>query len=104
MTMRSFLFLTLPLVLFGACAARLPDQTEEPALRVTYGDLALETRTGRATLRERIEVAVRAYCRANDREVVPQLIRNKAGYCVEMVRRSFVAEMPSVVRRRYYQR
>lgn len=102
--MRSILILSLPLVLFGTSAARLPDQAEEPALRVTYGDLALDTRAGRVTLRERIEATVRAYCRANDRDVAPQLIRNKAGYCVEMVRRSFVAEMPHQVRRRYYQR
>lgn len=102
--MRSILFPSLALV--GACAAHLPSPApvEEPALRVDYGDLALETRAGRDTLRARIDTAVRDYCRTRDRDDVPQLVRNKAGYCVEMVRRSFVAEMPSAVRRRYYQR
>lgn len=99
--MRSILFLSL--VFVGACAAHPSAPVVEPALRIPYGDLALETVAGRAALRERINVAVRTYCRANDRDVAPQLVRNKAGYCVEAVRRSLVAEMPHAVQRRYFQ-
>ena len=104
--MRSILFLSLSFVLIGACPARLPGQVQaaEPALRVTYGDLAPDTRAGRATLRERVDGAARTYCRTNDRDVAPQLIRNKAGYCFESVRLSLVAEMPDRVRRGSYRR
>ncbi|MBN8812899.1 MULTISPECIES: UrcA family protein [Sphingomonas] len=100
--MRSILFLSVALV--GACASHPPMPVGEPALRVAYGDLQLDTRAGRAALRERLDGAARTYCRTNDRDAAPQLIRNKAGYCFDMVRLSLVAEMPDRVRRGYYRR
>ena len=100
--MRSILFLSVALV--GACASHPPMPVGEPALRVAYGALQLDTRAGRAALRERLDGAARTYCRTNDRDAAPQLIRNKAGYCFDMVRLSLVAEMPDRVRRGYYRR
>ena len=100
--MRSILFLSVALV--GACASHPPMPVGEPALRVAYGDLQLDTRAGRAALRERLDGTARTYCRTNDRDAAPQLIRNKAGYCFDMARLSLVAEMPDRVRRGYYRR
>lgn len=102
MLLRSILFLAL--VLVGACTMGPPVRIDEPALRVGYGDLALEAGAGRVTLRERVDAAALGYCRSNDRDVAPQLVHNKAGYCVELVRRSLIAEMSDGVRRAYYRR
>lgn len=95
--MRSIL--VLPLVLVGACAARVP--APEPAARLAYGDLALETEAGRAALRDRVEAAARSYCRAHGREIIPELIRTDKGYCLDTLRQALVAEMPDAVRRAY---
>jgi UrcA family protein len=100
--MRFFPFLSLALV--SGCTMGPPVPSGEPALRVGYGDLALETAFGRASLRGRIEDVAHGYCRSNDRDVAPQLVHNKAGYCVELVRRALIAEMPDAVRRAYYRR
>ncbi|MDG2534714.1 UrcA family protein [Sphingomonas sp. HITSZ_GF] len=98
--MRSILFLSL--VLVGACAARGPGP--EPAARVGYADLALETEAGRDALRERVDAAARSYCRDHGRDVTPQLIRNETGYCLDALRQSLAEAMPGAVRRAYYQR
>jgi UrcA family protein len=106
MTMRSILFLSL--VLVGACAARGPSpapvQAREPMARLAYADLALETPDGRATLRDRVDAAARAFCRAHGDTVTPQLIRNEAGYCLDTLRQSLADAMPDAVRRAYYRR
>jgi UrcA family protein len=100
MTMRSILFLSL--VLVGACAAR--DPRPEPAAGFAYSDLALDTGAGRDVLRERVEVAARAFCREHADEVTPQLIRNETGYCLDALRQSLAEAMPGAVRRAYYRR
>lgn len=104
--MRSILFLSL--VLVAACAARSPEpevaQRPEPAARLAYADLALETPEGRDTLRARVESAARVFCRAHGDMVTPQLIRNEAGYCLDALRQSMADAMPDPVRRAYFRR
>jgi len=102
--MRSILFLSL--VLAGTCAAREPEpvQRPEPAARLAYADLALDTPAGREVLRARVETAARAFCRAHGNTVTPQLIRNEAGYCLDALRQSLADAMPGPVRRAYYRR
>ncbi|MEP9359459.1 UrcA family protein [Sphingomonas sp. KR3-1] len=93
--MRSILF--LPLILVGACAARVP--ASEPAVRLAYADLAIDTEAGRDALRDRVDAAARDFCRAHGKEVTPQLIRTETGYCIDAVRQSLLDEMPDAVRR-----
>lgn len=102
--MRSILFLSL--VLAGACAARepVPSQRPEPAARLAYADLALDTPAGRDALRARVDASARVFCRAHGDEVTPQLIRNEAGYCLDALRQSMADAMPDFVRRAYYRR
>lgn len=102
--MRSILFLSL--VLAGACAAREPGpvQRPEPAARLAYADLSLETPAGRDALRARVEDAARAFCRVHGDTVTPQLIRNEAGYCLDALRQSMADAMPDPVRRAYFRR
>jgi len=95
--MRSILFLSL--ILAGACAAR--DPRPEPSASLAYADLALDTDAGRDALRDRVDAAARAYCRAHGKAITPELIRNEAGYCLDTLRQSLVAEMPDAVRRAY---
>lgn len=91
----------LPVILLGACAANLPDPGDPLVARIGYGDLSLSEPGGRATLRERVDHAVRHYCRAHSDEVTPQLIRTEASYCLDTIRASILAEMPRDVRRAY---
>ncbi len=95
--MRSILFLSF--VLIGACAAREP--LHEPAVGLSYADLALDTAAGREALRDRVDAAARTWCRVHGKDVTPQLIRTDKGFCLDAVRQSLRDEMPDAVRRAY---
>ncbi|MBX3563415.1 MAG: UrcA family protein [Sphingomonas sp.] len=91
----------LPLVMLGACAARGPLPVAEPAARVFYGDIALDSATGRAALRARVANAARGFCAKHEDEITPDALRTDKFYCLERVRDTLVAEMPGAVRGAY---
>ena len=93
------MILLLPLVLPDACAATT--RVAEPAARVVYADLALDSPGGRAELRQRVAVAARSYCREHEDEVTPQLLRHDRQYCLVALRDTIVRDMPATVRRAY---
>lgn len=93
------MILLLPLILPCACAASII--ATEPQARVVYRDLALDSPTGRAELRERVTAAARAYCREHEDEVTPQLMRRDRQYCLTTLRDSITRDMPEEVRRAY---
>ena len=91
----------VPLALLGACVAQgaLPSG---PAARVFYGDLALESRAGRAELRQRVAAAAQEFCQRHGDDVTPGELRLDASYCLRMLHASIIDEMPSEVRRSYW--
>lgn len=93
------MILLLPLILSSACAARTV--AVEPAVRVVYADLALDSPVGRAALRQRVAEAAKAYCREHEDNVTPQLLRNDRQYCLAALRNTIITSMPAAVRRAY---
>lgn len=90
-----------PIALLGACAEHSPAISVEPAARVAYGDLALDSADGRAALRQRVAAAARDYCRDHEGHVTPDALRTDAFYCLEMLRSTILDEMPVEVRQAY---
>lgn len=99
--MRTLFF--LPLVLLGACTTGASARPLEPAAHVVFGDLALDQRAGRSELRARVASAARGFCRRHEDAVTPQVLRNDRFHCLEQVRSTLVADMPSEVRQAYKQ-
>lgn len=99
--MRTLMFLSL--ILLGACTTGAVAKPIEPAARLVFGDLALEDPAGRAELRARVAIAVRAFCRLHEDEITPQVLSHDRFYCFERVRSAMVADMPREVRRAYKQ-
>lgn len=94
--------MSLPIaMLLGAClSAQHP--VAEPGLRVSYGDLDLGTRDGRAELRRRIRLEIEKFCRFHRREVVPQALGMfDTYYCHVAARDTMANELPVMVRRAY---
>jgi UrcA family protein len=85
--------------LLGACIAVPP----QPAIGLSYGDLRLESRDGRAALRQRVVQAARDYCAEYGAETTPHAARADPVYCLDMFRSWIVGEMPPAVRRAYFQ-
>jgi UrcA family protein len=90
-------------ILLCACAARSPEMSLrlEPAVRVSYDGLALDSRADRAEVRQRVGIAVREFCARHEDEITPDALRNDNFYCHERVRDTLVIEMPRAVRRAY---
>lgn len=92
------LLLALPL---GACLST-QHPVAAPGLRVSYDDLDLATREGRAELRKRIRSEVEGFCRVHRRDVVPQAMGMfDTYYCRVAARDAMANEMPVAVRRAY---
>lgn len=71
-------------------------------MEVSYGDLQLENREGRATFRQRVVQVARGYCDEYGAEMTPHASRADPLYCLDMFQSWIVAEMPPEVRRAYF--
>lgn len=91
----------VPLALLGACVTQTPGLQAEPALGINYSDLALDTRAGRAALRQRVASTVRGFCARHAGLVTPESLKYDRFYCPDMMRSELMAEMPAPVRRAY---
>ena len=88
-------------LLLGACLSP-QHPIAEPSLQVSYGDLDLMTRGGRAELRRRVRLEVERFCRFHRRDVVPQAMGMFDTYYCHVAMRDLIArEMPVAVRRAY---
>lgn len=88
----------IPALLFAGC---VEGRAEAVAARVGYGDLSLDSREGRAVLRQRVAGAARSYCAAHGAEVTPHASRADPYYCTDMLRSWIMGEMAPEVRRAY---
>jgi UrcA family protein len=70
--------------------------------RVVFGDLELDSREGRATLRQRVTDAAQRYCALYGAEMTPYASRADPYYCSDMTRSWIVGEMRPQVRRAYF--
>lgn len=89
----------ISLALLGASVV----QATEPSFGIAYSDLSLDSRFGRAELRQRVTAAIGGYCRRHGDRVTPQALRNDRYYCPDMMRSALMAEMPREVRHAYMQ-
>jgi len=86
------------ILLLGACA----EVRAEPVAKLAYGDLALESREGRAVLRQRVTRAARDYCATYGAEMTPYTSRADPYYCTDMFRSWVVGKMRPDLRRAYF--
>ncbi len=86
------------ILLLTACA----ESRAEPAARLVYGDLTLNSREGRATLRQRVASAAQGYCTSYGAEMTPYASRADPHYCTDMFRSWAVGKMRPEVRRAYF--
>lgn len=70
--------------------------------RVVFGDLQLDSREGRAVLRQRVADAAQRYCSLYGAEMTPYASRADPLYCSDMARSWIVGEMRPEVRRAYF--
>ncbi len=86
----------LSLALLGAGIAQA-----EPSFGIAYSDLALDSRAGRAELRQRVAASVGDFCRHHSDLVTPYAQRHDKLYCPDQMRSALIAEMPREVRQAY---
>lgn len=72
-------------------------------VKLSYGDLSLQSREGRATLRQRVAKAARDYCAEYGAEMTPHASRADPVYCLDMYRSWIIGEMPPKIRHAYFQ-
>lgn len=96
-----WLFKILPLALLGASAAHASGLPSDPVAYVRYADLALDSATGRAELRQRVASAAHAFCRIYGEDVTPLPLRHHPFYCLGRLRASILNEMPRNARNAY---
>ncbi|MBC9033180.1 UrcA family protein [Sphingomonas sp. JC676] len=85
----------------GVLGACMPAQAMEVKIRLSYTDLRLDSREGRAHLRSRVAEAAQSYCAAHHAEVTPHDSRADPYYCPDMLRSWIVHEMSPATRRAY---
>lgn len=76
-----------------------PSPHAPPVMRVVWGDLDLETASGRDALRNRLDYASRRFCDSHRAEVTPHHVRS-ADFCERGMRAAAVRELPLEARRR----
>ena len=81
--------------------ASMPAQASEARIRVSYADLRIDTREGRAQLRLRVAAAAQRYCEAHGAEITPYESRADPYYCADMARSEIMSDMSQQVRRAY---
>jgi UrcA family protein len=67
-----------------------------------FGDLELDSREGRAVLRQRVTEAAQRYCALYGAEMAPYASRADPYYCSDMTRSWIVGEMRPEIRRAYF--
>ena len=70
--------------------------------RLVFGDLQLDSREGRAVLRQRVNEAAQRYCALYGAEMTPHASRADPLYCSDMARSWIVGEMRPEARRAYF--
>lgn len=90
----------LPALLL-ACAG-FTAAAEAMQARVVFGDLELDSREGRAVLRQRVTEAARRYCVRYGAEMTPYASRADPLYCPDMARSWIVGKMRPEVRHAYF--
>lgn len=85
--------------LLSACSLPSFRSDHGPAASLAYRDLALDSRAGRALLRERLETAARRFCRAHGKEVTPGELHLDDSYCLAMLRASLISALPHDIRK-----
>ena len=86
------------ILLLSACA----EGRAEPVVKLAYGDLTLESREGRAVLRQRVTRAAQDYCAVYGVEMTPHASRADPYYCTDLFRSWMVGKMRPDVRRAYF--
>ncbi len=86
------------ILLVSACA----EGRAEPVAKLSYGDLSLESREGRALLRQRVTRAAQTYCAVYGAEMTPHAERADPYYCTDMFRSWIVGKMRPDLRRAYF--
>ena len=89
----------IPALLLAGC---VEGRAEAVTARVPYGDLNLDSREGRAALRQRVAGAARSYCAVHGPEMTPHASRADPYYCTDMLRSWIIGEMRPEVRRAYF--
>lgn len=89
----------IPALLLAGC---VESRAEPVTARIGYGDLSLDSREGRAVLRQRVSAAARTYCAEYGAEMTPHASRADPYYCTDMLRSWIIGEMRPKVRRAYF--
>ncbi|MCW4463764.1 UrcA family protein [Sphingomonas sp. BT-65] len=93
------LMILIPALLLIGC---VDGRAEAVTARVAYGDLSLDSREGRAMLRQRVAGAARSYCAVYGAEMTPHASRADPYYCTDMLRSWIIGEMRPEIRRAYF--
>lgn len=89
----------IPALLLAGC---VEGRAEPVKARIAYGDLSLDSREGRAVLRQRVRATAQRYCAEYGAEVTPHASRADPHYCTDMLRSWIIGEMRPEVRRAYF--
>jgi UrcA family protein len=87
--------------LLSACVQQRPASAGTAPVLLTYGDLRLDTREGRAELRARVKQEAERYCAGQGARITPHAWRADPYYCSDTVRFGIMAELPDAARRAY---
>lgn len=90
----------LTVMWLGACA-ELPPPTSAAQMTVKISDLALNTVSGRATLRQRVAATAHQFCAFHAAEVTPIESREDPWYCPDVMRSEIMYRMTPSARRAY---
>lgn len=72
-----------------------------PEVRMSYGDLPLDTAAGRRTLVERVDATAAAHCTRYGALIVPRDRQGQRHYCAYAVRGDILRALPRPVRAAY---
>jgi len=90
----------LAAVWLGACTEP-PPPISAPQVTVEITDLALNTASGRAALRQRVAAAAYQFCKLHGAEITPIESRKDRWYCPDMTRSEIMYRMTPSTRRAY---
>lgn len=89
------------LALCSALPASAVAQERFPDVRLTYGDLGLDTATGRQALVARVQATATDHCARYGPLIVPHERQGQARYCIHAVRGDILRALPRPVRAAY---
>lgn len=95
----------MAMLLAGLALAALPAsasaQERFPDVRLTYGDLGLNTATGRQALVARVEATATDHCSRYGALILPRERQGQSRYCIYAVRGDILRALPRPVRAAY---